>query len=169
MNNNLAVSIVIFGASGDLTQRKLIPSLFNLYRKERIPKKFRVVGYGNTVFTDEQFRVHLKKGMEEFASYKYTNKEWNDFASNIGYQQGRYTDLADFKNLGNVLKTWEGDSGNRIYYMATPPGVFPNIIDLLGLTDQLSDGCFCVSGTITLPRATAIRSPSDPKRSPASR
>ncbi|HEY3473616.1 MAG TPA: glucose-6-phosphate dehydrogenase [Anaerolineales bacterium] len=139
MNNNLPVSIVIFGASGDLTERKLIPSLFNLYRKERIPQQFRIVGYGNTAFTDEEFRAHLKEGMEEFASYEYKKKEWEAFASNLAYQQGRYTDLADFKKLGNLLKDWENGAGNRIYYMATPPGVFPNIIDLLGLTDQLGE------------------------------
>ncbi len=139
MNNNLPVSIVIFGASGDLTQRKLVPSLFNLYRKERMPEQFRIVGYGNTAFTDEQFRAHLKEGMGEFASYEYTEEEWEKFASNFLYQQGRYTDLADFKKLGSLLKSKENGSGNRIYYMATPPGVFPNIIDLLGLTDQLGE------------------------------
>ena len=139
MNNNLPVSIVIFGASGDLTQRKLVPSLFNLYRKERMPEQFRIVGYGNTAFTDEQFRSHLKEGMGEFASYEYTEEEWEKFASNFIYQQGRYTDLADFKKLGSLLKSKENGSGNRIYYMATPPGVFPNIIDLLGLTDQLGE------------------------------
>jgi glucose-6-phosphate 1-dehydrogenase len=139
MNNNVPVSIVIFGASGDLTQRKLIPSLFSLYRKERMPKQFQIVGYGNTAFTDEQFRAHLKEGMEEFASYEYTQETWDEFASNLAYQQGRYTDLADFKKLGNFLKDWDNGSSNRIYYMATPPGVFPNIIDLLGLTDQLRE------------------------------
>jgi glucose-6-phosphate 1-dehydrogenase len=139
MNNNLPVSIIIFGASGDLTQRKLIPSLFNLYRKERMPDRFRIVGYGNTAFTDEQFRAHLKEGMEEFASYEHTGEEWDAFVSNLAYQQGRYTDLADFKQLGGLLKEWENGSGNRIYYMATPPGVFPNIVDLLGLTDQLGE------------------------------
>jgi glucose-6-phosphate 1-dehydrogenase len=77
--------------------------------------------------------------MEKFASYEYETKEWDKFASNLAYQQGRYTDLADFKKLGNFLKDWENGAGNRIYYMATPPGVFPNIIDLLGLTDQLAE------------------------------
>ena len=139
MNNNLPVSIVIFGASGDLTQRKLVPSLFNLYRKERLPKQYRIVGYGNTAFTDEEFRAHLAEGMKEFASFEYTDEQWKSFASNLVYQQGRYTDLADFKKLGGFLKDWETGSSNRIYYMATPPGVFPNIIDLLGLTDQLAE------------------------------
>ncbi|HLE89682.1 MAG TPA: hypothetical protein VI753_00930, partial [Anaerolineales bacterium] len=139
MNNDLPTSIVIFGASGDLTQRKLVPSLFNLYRKERMPKQFRIVGYGGTAFTDDQFRAHLEEGLKQFASFEYTAEEWNSFASNLAYQQGRYTDLADFKKLGIFLKNWEKSSGNRMYYMATPPGVFPNIIDLLGLTDQLAE------------------------------
>ena len=139
MDNSLPTSIVIFGASGDLTQRKLVPSLFNLYRKGRLPKQFRIIGYGNTAFSDDQFRTHLKDGLKEFATFKYKSEEWASFAVNIVYQQGRYTDLADFKKLGNLLKSWEISSGNRIYYMATPPGVFPNIIDLLGLTDQLTE------------------------------
>ena len=139
MDNGLPTSIVIFGASGDLTQRKLVPSLFNLYRKGRMPKQFRIVGYGGTAFSDDQFRAHLKEGVKQFASFKYKSEEWASFAANIAYQQGRYTDLADFKKLGSLLKNWEISSGNRIYYMATPPGVFPNIIDLLGLTDQLTE------------------------------
>src|SRR5262245_35007238 len=139
MDNGLPTSIVIFGASGDLTQRKLMPSLFNLYRKGRIPKQFRIVGYGNTAFTDDQFRAHLEEGVKQFASFEFKEEEWTGFAPNLGYLQGRYTDLADFKKLGTLLKNWEISSGNRIYYMATPPGVFPNIIDLLGLTGQLTE------------------------------
>ena len=139
MTNSLPTTIVIFGASGDLTQRKLIPSLFNLFRKGRLPKQFRIVGYGNTAFSDEQFRAHISEGMKQFASAKYKADDWETFANNVSYQQGRYTDLADFKKLGTFIKEWEINSGNRIYYMATPPGVFPNIIDLLGLTDQLTE------------------------------
>ena len=139
MNNNIPVSIVIFGASGDLTQRKLVPSLFNLFRKERLPKQFCIVGYGGTAFTDDQFREHLGKGMKEFASYKYTDEEWRTFASSLSYQQGRYDNPADFEKLKSLLKSWESDSANRIYYMATPPGVFPNIIDQLASTDQLGE------------------------------
>jgi len=137
MANGLPVSIIIFGASGDLTQRKLVPSLFNLYRKGRMPKQFRIVGYGGTAFSDDQFRVHLTEGVKQFASFEFKDEEWNAFVSNLVYQQGRYTELEDFKKLGSFLKAWETNSGNRIYYMATPPGVFPNIIDLLGVTDQL--------------------------------
>ena len=139
MSNNLPTSIVIFGASGDLTQRKLVPSLFSLYRKKRMPKQFQIMGYGGTAFTDDQFRAHLEEGIKEFASFEYTDEEWKDFASHLVYQQGSYAELADFKKLGDFLRNWEKSSGNRIYYMATPPGVFPNIIDLLGQTDQLAE------------------------------
>lgn len=139
MNNGLPISIVIFGASGDLTQRKLVPSLFNLCRKGRIPKQFRIVGYGNTAFSDEEFRAHLEEGVKQFASFEFKREEWDSFAPNLAYLQGRYTDLADFKRLAAFLKDGESGSGNRIYYMATPPGVFPNIVDLLGLTGQLTE------------------------------
>ena len=139
MNNDLPTSIIIFGASGDLTQRKLVPSLFDSFLKERMPKKFRIVGYGNTPFTDEQFRAHLSDGMKQFASFEYSEQEWNAFASDLTYQPGRYTDLADFKKLSGFIGQWENGSGNRLYYMATPPGIFPSIIDLLGLTEQLQE------------------------------
>lgn len=139
MNNGLPITIVIFGASGDLTQRKLVPSLFNLYRKGRMPKQFRIVGYGNTEFSHDQFCAHLEEGVKQFASFEFKKEEWDSFVPNLDYLQGRYTDLADFKKLAGFLKDWEISSGNRIYYMATPPGVFPNIIDLLGLTDQLTE------------------------------
>jgi len=139
LDNGLPTSIVIFGASGDLTQRKLVPSLFNLFLKGRLPKQFRIVGYGNTNFSDDQFREHIEAGMKQFAPFEYKEDDWKTFAGNLSYLQGRYTDLADFKRLGAFLKDWEINSGNRIYYMATPPGVFPNIIDLLGLTDQLTE------------------------------
>jgi len=139
MDNGLPTSIVIFGASGDLAQRKLVPSLFNLFHKGRMPKKFQIIGYGNTAFSDEQFRTHLEEGMKQFAQYEFSAEEWAAFAANLVYLQGRYTDLADFKKLGTLMNNWEANSSNRIYYMATPPGVFPNIVDLLGLTDQLTE------------------------------
>jgi len=139
MNNNLPVSIVIFGASGDLTQRKLVPSLFNLCRKGRMPQKFQIVGYGGTAFTNEQFRAHLEEGVKQFASFKYTDAEWKDFTSALVYQQGHYDNTADYEKLKSLLQDWEAGSGDRIYYMATPPGVFPKIVDMLAQTDQLTE------------------------------
>jgi glucose-6-phosphate 1-dehydrogenase len=137
-DNGLPTSIVIFGASGDLTQRKLIPSLFNLYCKERLPKMYHIVGYGSSDFNDDSFREHLKQGMKEFSDAKYTDQEWNDFASHVAYLKHGYT-AEDFNDLNKFLNDWQGEEGNRVYYMATPPDAFPNIINLLGETNQLQE------------------------------
>ncbi|MGE5643437.1 MAG: glucose-6-phosphate dehydrogenase, partial [Byssovorax cruenta] len=137
-DNGLPTSIVIFGASGDLTKRKLIPSLFNLYCKGRMPKMFRIVGYGSTEFTDESFREHLKEGMKEFSDAKYTDQEWQDFAAHVAYVKRGYTP-EDFAQLNQYLNEWQGGDENRIYYMSTPPDAFPKIIDLLGETKQLKE------------------------------
>jgi glucose-6-phosphate 1-dehydrogenase len=137
-DNGWPTSIVIFGASGDLTQRKLIPSLFSLYCKDRLPKMFRVVGYGGTDFTDESFRAHLEEGMEKFTDEKYTVQEWQDFASHLFYVRGRY-EPENFTKLNKLLDDWQGEDGNRLFYLATPPDAFPNIIDLLAKSKQLKE------------------------------
>src|SRR5512140_1640178 len=139
MNNDQPVSIVIFGASGDLTQRKLIPSLFNLCRKDRIPHKWQIVGHSKTPFTDDQFRQHLAEGTKEFASYKYDQQDWDEFAANVHYHQGGYSDASDFKSLDEALSKWDGGTGTRLYYMATPPGLFPDILAQPGATGQLDE------------------------------
>ncbi|MCC6299098.1 MAG: glucose-6-phosphate dehydrogenase [Anaerolineales bacterium] len=139
MDNNLPTSIIIFGASGDLTQRKLIPSLFNLCRKGRMPEKFRIIGSGGTPYTDEAFRSHLEEGVKNFASYKFKSEEWADFAPRVFYLSGKCETLADFEKLRDAVAHWEEGPANRIYYMATPPSVFPSIIDLLGESKQLHE------------------------------
>ena len=137
-DNGLPTQIVIFGASGDLTQRKLIPSLFNLFCKGRMPNTFRIVGYGSSDYNDDSFRAHLKQGMQEFSDAKYTDQDWQKFASNVAYVRHGYT-RDDFVQLSEFLNQWQGEGDNRIFYMATPPDAFPKIIDLLGETKQLKE------------------------------
>ncbi len=139
MADERPTSIIIFGASGDLTQRKLIPSLFNLSRKNRLPNKWQIVGHSKTPYSDEQFRQHLADGVKEFASFKYTDAEWAKFAANLHYHQGGYSDAKDFKKLNDYLGKWDGGTGNRLYYMATPPDLFPGIIAQLGATGQFDE------------------------------
>jgi glucose-6-phosphate 1-dehydrogenase len=139
MTTRIPTSIVIFGASGDLAQRKLVPSFFNLFLKRKTPREIRIVGYGNTPFSEEQFRAHLREGINQFANVKFSEEEWGLFAANLHYHQGRYSDLADFRKLSDHLTELEGGSANRLFYMAIPPSIFPNIIDLLGLTGQLHE------------------------------
>ncbi len=138
-NNGLLTTIIIFGASGDLTQRKLIPSLFNLFRKRRTPKRFQIVGFGGTAFTDEQFREHLYKGMKDHAGYEFTDEEWNVFAPNLHYLSGKYTEASDFQKLAETLTSLENGEANRLFYMALPPTLFPAIIDNLDASGQLHE------------------------------
>ena len=136
---NVGTSIVIFGASGDLTQRKLIPSLFNLFRKGRLRGPFRILGHSKTEFTDEGFRKHLREGLREHATFKYADDDWQSFVKSVSYHQGSYDDLEDFRSLGRMLDEDHDGAGNRLYYMATPPGLFPQIIERLGGTGQLEE------------------------------
>lgn len=139
MSDPLPTSIVIFGGSGDLTQRMLIPSLFNLFRKGRLAAPFRIVGFGKTEFTDEQYRDHLADGLKQFASFQYTAAEWGAFAANLFFHVGQYTQLGDYQALDGRLSQGETNGGNRMFYMATPPGLFTNIIDMLGQAGQLRE------------------------------
>ncbi|MFO3797728.1 MAG: glucose-6-phosphate dehydrogenase, partial [Anaerolineales bacterium] len=134
---NLPTTLIIFGASGDLTQRKLVPSLFHLFLKRKTPRRLNLVGFGATPYTDETFRAHLRQAVDRFASYPFSEEEWRLFAERLHYIQGRYTDLADFKRLHEALRALEKEGGNRLYYLAIPPNLFSSVIDLLGLTGQL--------------------------------
>jgi glucose-6-phosphate 1-dehydrogenase len=135
----LPTSIIIFGASGDLTQRKLIPSFFNLFRKRKSPKNFNIVGYGWTPFTDEQFREHLYNGLKEYASYEFTEEEWSLFAPHLYYHQGKYDDRDRFADLAAYLDRLEKGKANRLYYMSIPPSIFPVIITNLNATRQIRE------------------------------
>ena len=92
-------AIVIFGASGDLTRRKLMPSLYDLYRKGRLPENWRIVGVSRTDFSDDAFREQMKAGVKEFARSMYDAKSWAEFAANVCYFRG---DLTDFEQLQGV-------------------------------------------------------------------
>ena len=78
-------AIVIFGASGDLTRRKLIPSLYDLYRKGRLPENWRIIGVARSDYSDDTFREHVESGVKEFAKASYEVKTWREFAKNITY------------------------------------------------------------------------------------
>lgn len=143
MTDALHTSIVIFGGSGDLTQRKLVPSLFNLYRKGRLPSPFCILGYGKTAFTDDQYRTHLADGLKQFADYTFEQSEWDAFATNVYFQVGSYTDLKDYQALDARLTGVEKGTGNRLFYMALPPGFFTEVVDVLGQSGQLKEeGCW---------------------------
>jgi len=139
MSNLIPTSIVIFGASGDLTQRKLIPSLFSLFRKDRLPEKFKILGFAGSEYSDESFRQHLREGLEKFTSYEFDESKWQAFAKNIHYQSGDYQEPGSFKTFHDFLRKWEDGPANRLFYMAIPPYLFPSVIEKLGATGQTEE------------------------------
>jgi glucose-6-phosphate 1-dehydrogenase len=131
-SNDIAPTIVIFGASGDLTERKLIPALYELHRKGRILDGTRVVGFSRTAYTHDAFRTHLQEGVREFTP-DYDEATWARFASNIYYASGQPDAQEDFEKLKALLEEIEGGQpAGRLYYMATPPALFKSIVQNLG-------------------------------------
>ncbi len=132
---NGTTTIIIFGASGDLTKRKLIPSLFNLYCKDRMPERWRIVGVSRTPWSDEEYREQLKKGILELAPDKYEAKKWRHFISKVSYRPGNLGNLEDFRALdGYLAGIEEEDSGpaNRVYYLSVAPRLYQGTIAFLG-------------------------------------
>ncbi|HEY2901394.1 MAG TPA: glucose-6-phosphate dehydrogenase [Polyangia bacterium] len=131
-------TMVIFGASGDLTKRKLLPALYSLTRERLLPARFAVVGYARKPLGDDTFREEMRKGCDEFARRRPVDPElWSAFARNIFYQEGSYDDLASFMALKKRLDEIEhalGLPGNRVFYLSTPPSSFATVVRNLGLS-----------------------------------
>ncbi len=127
-------TIVIFGASGDLTSRKLIPALYRLYRKKRLPQPTCIVGFSRTPMSDEQWRVKLAESTAKMAESDFTPETWDGFAQSLYYQAGDIGHPADFVSLGERLNSLEGSAGDgtRIYYLATAPEFYEPAISHLG-------------------------------------
>jgi glucose-6-phosphate 1-dehydrogenase len=127
-----STSILIFGASGDLSRRKLVPGLFSLFRKGRLPNKFNILGFSSSQLSDEDFKVKLQQGVEKFGERAFRNDEWQDFAGHLFYQPGSFTSSEDFHLLAARLAKIEGGPADRLFYLATPPRFFSVIVNALG-------------------------------------
>lgn len=130
-------AIVIFGASGDLTERKLIPSLFRLFINGLLPPEFLIIGTGRRDVGDEGFREKMKKALLSDSSFESKKKDLKEFLSTLYYEQLDYGDLNDYTKLSERLKELESvgiPGGNRIYYLSTPPSVYTTISENLGLS-----------------------------------
>ena len=124
--------IVIFGATGDLTWRKLIPALYNLYLDKWMPDKFIIIGIGHRDITDTAFRKHLHEGVNKFSRRgKADSKTWSSFAKNLTYKQGDFNDKSVFDSVGKQIKQIEkgwGSEAGHIFYLAVVPHFFELIV-----------------------------------------
>jgi glucose-6-phosphate 1-dehydrogenase len=125
-------TIVIFGATGDLNRRKLMPALYNLFRKERLPENLRIVGFSRSDWSDETLREKMLSGVEEFSGESFDPETWERFAPKLHYVRGSLKDAEDIQHLANELDQMEETQGNRLYYMATAPGLFEPAVARIG-------------------------------------
>ena len=127
-------SIVIFGASGDLTSRKLIPALYHLYREKQMPASFRVVGCARREKTDELWRSELREALDQFSrTQPVDDKVWQEFSANLSYCQGDITDAATYSSLEQRLVSF-GSAPLRhdlLFYLATLPSQFGEVVERL--------------------------------------
>lgn len=126
-------TFVIFGASGDLTSRKLIPALYLLHKRKRLPENTRIVGYSRSKFSSESWREELTKTTQKFAGKDFDPADWQAFAQRIDYQPGDIDKPADFESLKSTLARLEGSGpSTRVYYLSTMPSLYPTAIERLG-------------------------------------
>jgi glucose-6-phosphate 1-dehydrogenase len=123
-----ALTLVIFGASGDLTARKLIPALFSLAKKRRLPEELRIVGVARTPFRDDAFRDKMAAAVREFANKDWDEGEWKKFAERLHYAAGDAGKPGGLDGLQKWLKQAEGDGPGRcLFYLAVAPELYPAI------------------------------------------
>jgi glucose-6-phosphate 1-dehydrogenase len=128
-------SFVIFGASGDLTARLLMPTIYRLAARKQLSNAFAIIGFAHSERSDENFRGLLRKGLEEHTGQKLSEKVVTWLLDRASYVQGEFEDAAAYDRLDAKLKQVENEQkipGNRVYYLATPPSAFVPIVERLG-------------------------------------
>ncbi|HEX9077430.1 MAG TPA: glucose-6-phosphate dehydrogenase [Anaerolineae bacterium] len=128
--------LVIFGATGDLTHRKLLPALFDLYCDGKLPKAFSVVGFARREKSNEEFRTEIREAVNEFSRNKPGDSDrWDDFSQGLFYHQAEFHDPNGYQTLGALMKEIDetrGTKGNRLFYLATAPEYYSLIVQQLG-------------------------------------
>lgn len=130
-------SIVIFGASGDLTKRKLMPAFYHLFLDGLLPSGFAIVGYSRTEMTDEEFAEEAHGFVKDAGKDDASDKAWREFRKHVSYIPGEFADIGAMDHLVGKLADIDrehGTQGNRFFYTATPPAAFPMIVERLGET-----------------------------------
>jgi glucose-6-phosphate 1-dehydrogenase len=127
-------AIVIFGATGDLTHRKLIPALYNIAADGEMPPAVAVIGFARRPKTDEQFRAEMEEATKDFSRQPVRDEIWKEFAKSLFYHQSEFQDEEGYKKLAirlDQLDQESGTRGNRLFYFAASPEQFETIIENL--------------------------------------
>ncbi len=134
-------AIVLFGASGDLTSKKLMPALYSLFTNNYLPSSFYIIGCARTVHTDDSFRDRVRASLENIS----LNKEGkiDEFLGRIYYIQIKYDDPASYADLAERIKSLDKEKSipeNRLFYLAVPPNLYNNISNMLGSSGLSVEG-----------------------------
>jgi len=126
-------TVVILGATGDLTARKLVPAIFNLFLNDGLPHSFCIVGCGRTKLNDQQFRSKMEKAL--MAKGLMDDSKWQAFSDVLHYRSIDYADLGSFTSLAKFLRKLDqkhNTQGNKIFYLALPPSLYKPVAQMLG-------------------------------------
>src|SRR5690606_30856815 len=140
------VSIVIFGATGDLTARKLVPALFSLAMEGQLPPAYNIVGYTRRDWSDDYFRERMYEAVKQYSRYDPDEGDgavWEEFAGNLAYVQGRFNEPEGYRRLDETLTGLAAERrmpDNRLYYLAAPPSWFESIIWCIHSADMAHGG-----------------------------
>ena len=124
-------SIVIFGATGDLTHRKLLPALYNLAADGELPPTVTVIGFARRPKSDDDFRKEMEEAVKKFSRQTVRDEIWKTFGQSIFYHQSDFSDESGFKKLADRLDKIDkdrGTRGNRLFYFAVAPDQFEPIL-----------------------------------------
>ena len=134
--------LIIFGASGDLTQRKLIPALYEMKLERRLPPELTIVGVARRPWSHEFFREHLRQGIEEFGSGLQSQDIWEEFSQGLFYHSANIDKPEDYQSLKTFLGELDpirGTRGNRVFYLSVAPRFFGEATQQLGQAGMLED------------------------------
>jgi glucose-6-phosphate 1-dehydrogenase len=129
-------AIVLFGASGDLAKRKVIPAMFDLAQHKSLGERYAILGFSRTAMTDESFRGTITEAAKTISEVGPIDPaEWDAFAANLHYTTGEYGDPNSYAQLAKRLAELDAEKklgGNRLFYLSTPPEVYKDIVEQLG-------------------------------------
>jgi glucose-6-phosphate 1-dehydrogenase len=128
-------ALVIFGASGDLTHKKLLPALYALAVRRLLPQRFAIVGVARTEGDDDSFRQDMADAVKQHARDPFNQETWDELAAQLHYVATDFADSSGEDKVHDLLERLDGErdlGGNRVFYLAVPPPAFPTIVDALG-------------------------------------
>jgi glucose-6-phosphate 1-dehydrogenase len=126
-------SIIIFGATGDLTHRKILPAFYAMSQHGLLPEQCHIIGFARRDWSDETFRAEMRQGVQQFSRVPFDTAAWDEFAGQLHYHRSEFDQADGYPRLGQLLDRLGAPAAhNRLFYLATPPEAYPVIVRHIG-------------------------------------